>query len=180
MFAGVYLCANKLMTHCRVSGFASQKASAMMSMCDSTGVMTMRSTGVPSGFFFTTCACLCLVITVPCRCTQQCLPYATSNTALHCKNMCLNLKLQAIADVSQGRAHSMDRDKFWHSEAHLLKLFGQTLIVDAMLPQDLILVASGCALQCAIGSQHELRRCCAYILHRPGQFIAIYICLFQF
>jgi len=46
----------------------------------------------------------------------------------------------------------MDRDAFWHSEAHLLELLGQTLIVDAMLPQDLVLVASGGALQCAIVS----------------------------
>lgn len=64
ILAGVY-CANRFLTHCRMSTFASQKASAMMSMCDSTGVMTMRSTGVPSSFCFTTCACLCLVITVP-------------------------------------------------------------------------------------------------------------------
>ncbi len=90
----------------------------------------------------------------------------------------------------------MDRDAFWHSEAHLLELLGQTLIVDAMLPQDLILAASGCALQCAIASQsqpatlpvachaayaaHDLRRCCANILQRLRQFIAVCVWLVLF
>lgn len=49
----------------------------------------------------------------------------------------------------------MDRDEFWHSKAHLLELLGQTLIVDAMLPQNLILVACGCALQCVIASKSQ-------------------------
>ena len=86
-----------------------------------------------------------------------------------------------------GHAHSMD--EVWHSEAHLLKLLRQTLIVDAMLPQNLILVASGCALQCAIVSQsqpakllvacnslcavHELCSWCANMLLRLRQFIDV-------
>lgn len=51
--------------HFKMSGCISQKESAIMSTCCNTTTETCRSTGVPFALSLTTCACLCLVMTVP-------------------------------------------------------------------------------------------------------------------